>query len=182
MPDISKGDFGQLRPLMPGWIQATGKPMSTESGEDSKTAWDKTAEQEWIDEQWAADEHRRAHQSAELQLQPEAATALSHMSPAGRWQQLTDLVLKAVEEQWDEAEKLGKEFGLGEFCTYPKDLDQLYIRATELNPIFAINEFNYVNPEVRLDDPRLFERIDPLQALRAVIRMWTENNHRTEAL
>jgi hypothetical protein len=156
--------------------------MTADQDCDWKTAWDRTAEAEWVDEQWAADEHRRACQSAGLHLQPEAATALGHMSPEGIWQQLTDLVLKAVEEQWDEAEKLGREFGLGEFCTNPKDLDQLYIRATELNPIFAINEFNYVNPEVRLDDPRLFERIAPLQALRAVIRMWTENNHRTEAL
>jgi hypothetical protein len=182
MPDIRKSDFRQLRPLMPGWTQATGKPMSTESGEDSKTAWDKTAEQEWIDEQWAADEDRRAYQRPGLQLQPEAAAALGQMSPEGLWQQLTDLVLQAVEEHWDEAEKLGSKLGLGEYWTYPKDLHQLYIRATELNPIFAINEFNYVNPELSLNNPRLFERLAPLEALRAVIRMWTENNHRSEAL
>jgi hypothetical protein len=51
-----------------------------------------------------------------------------------------------------------------------------------LTPIFAINEFNYVNREIKLNESRLSQKITPLQTLRAVIRMWTDNNHRSEVL
>jgi hypothetical protein len=155
--------------------------MSTNTKENGKTAWDRAAEKEWIDEQWAADEHRRAYQTPGLHLQPAAAAALGAMSPEGTWLQITNLVFEAIEEYWQEAEKMAHKLNIGEYWTNPKDLNQVYIRATELNPIFAINEFNYVNPEVKLDQSQL-ERMNPLEALRAVIRMWTDNNHRSEAI
>jgi hypothetical protein len=161
--------------------------MSPDGNGNGKTAWDRAAEEEWVYEQGAADEDRRAYQSPGVQspgvqLQPEAAAALRTMSPKSAWLQVTDLVSIAIEEHRDEAEQLGQELGIGGYWTEPRDLNELYIRATALNPVFAINEFNYVNPEIRLDSPRLFERMAPLEALRAVIRMWTENNHRNEAL
>lgn len=155
--------------------------MSPDETGDWKTAWDTTAEEEWIDEQWAADEDRRSYQSPGLQLQPEASAALGTMSAEGIWLQLTQLVSQAIEEHWEEAEKLGQKLGLGEYWTAPKDLSELYIRAISLSPNFAINEFNYVNPEIRLDEGQLWQRMAPLEVLRAVIRMWTDNSHRNEA-
>lgn len=156
--------------------------MHLDTVEDWKTAWDKTAEQEWIDEQWAAEEDRPFRQSTGLQLQREVAAALRDMSPRGIWQQLTDLVLTAIEEEREEAERLGWELGIGGYWTEPKDLSELYIRATALDPIFAVNEFSHVNPDLSLDGPRLAQKLTPLQALCAVVRMWTHNNHRQEAL
>jgi hypothetical protein len=156
--------------------------MSQVDDDGWKTAWDRVAEEEWANEQHAADEDRRLHQSPDLQLQPEALAALGSMSPEGIWLQITMLVLEAIEEHWKELEKLGQQLGVGRYWAHPKDLNELYIRATALNPSFAINEFNHVNPEMLLNRNRLFERMSPLAALRGVIRMWTDNSHRAEAL
>lgn len=156
--------------------------MSQDARNDWKTAWEQAVEEEWVNEQWAANEERRAYQNPGWQLQPEAAAALGTMSPDAAWLQITTLLSAAIEENWEEANKLGQELGIGGYWTHPRDLDQLRVRAIELNPIFAINEFNYVNPEIRLDESRLPGRISPLEALRMVIRMWTDNSHRSEAL
>jgi hypothetical protein len=91
----------------------TGTVMSPDEDCNCKTAWDKTAEAEWVDEQWAADEDRRAHQNPGLQLQPNTGVALINMSPEGAWLQVTDLVLQAIEEHWEEAERLGRGLGIG---------------------------------------------------------------------
>ena len=155
--------------------------MEQAEGNNWKTAWEQVAEEEWKNEQYAADEDRRVCQSPGLQLQPEAIAALGGMNPENAWSQITMLVMVVIDEHREDAEKLGQQLGIGGYWIDPTDLDQLYIRATELNPIFAVNEFNYVNPEIRLDRPRLFEEISPLDALRAVIKMWTQNSHRNEA-
>jgi hypothetical protein len=147
------------------------------------TVWRQTAEEEWIDEPYAAGENRHGCQSRDLQFQPEAAAVLGKMScPTNAWAQITMLVLIAIEEHWREAEQLGREWRVGQLWSDPTDLQQLHIRATELDPVFAINEFNYVNPDIMLDRPNLLNTIPPLDALRAVIRMWTDNDHRSDAL
>ena len=102
-------------------------------------------------------------------LEPAAAVALGGTSPETAWSDLLDLILRATDECYPEAEKAAKEMGLGVTFGIDMDLTDIWMMFSELNPIEGINQFNYLNPGYHLSE--VSKKMHPLEALIGMIRI-----------
>jgi hypothetical protein len=100
-------------------------------------------------------------------LDPEAKQALGKVSPELAWRQVQDKVVHLLEEDYREAvQEL-------EAADYPVDLRSLVEVLAVGNPVRAVNNLHYANPNLNLQN---LEKQNPLKVLRAVLKMLTSSD------
>ena len=108
-------------------------------------------------------------QTQRYSLEPPAREALGKVSPELAWEQVQAMLMQCVEEYYQAAEELRLRYNL------PVDLRNLQELLGDwgLNPVRAVNELRYANPNFDLKD---IPAQEPLKVLEAVLRMLMLND------
>lgn len=95
-------------------------------------------------------------------LSPEAAAALGVVSPELAWLQLRGQVIRAIDDQEQEA------LQIAEAAEWPASMDAITVRMSKYPPAEALTLFQEANPMFDLED---IPQGNPLVALEAVLHM-----------
>lgn len=95
-------------------------------------------------------------------LDPSARLALGGTSPQRAWDELRALTEHAIEQDFDQSQKLAEQLNL------PVDLGDFKENLMEMDPVRGINEFHYINQGLNLNQPL---KNPPLKVLEGMLRM-----------